>query len=400
MRKQRAMMYTQQVRLLLKNDWKAEVDRIVTATNPLQWAGILHDKDLSEEGEPVEPHLHLMLYFKNARSPQSVAWEIAGKVGKREEAQTERLEFFKHPNNGYSYLLHLTENAKDKYQYPLDAVISNFDFPKKIASITKQVERSAARKDKTLIQDYLDLLYDGEMTLTEIEEELTGSQYAKAYVKLKAVAQKRQERLGKAFLAEMTAQQARKKSLYIFGKARLGKTRLAKTYAQTLQGEVFLTGSSRDPFQHYQNQPTVIIDELRPHSFAYEDLLKILDPYNFEVMLPSRYYDKFLTAQTLIITSPYSPRQLYDKSEVAFDDRDSFEQLEERLDTVIWVDAETIYEAHYDPETQSYQKESSHSFQNPFVKQDREKPTTTTTIFETLATLTTESENTNDSAKD
>lgn len=52
-RKQRSMMYTQQMRLAKLPDWKEEIARIVKQTNPLHWAGILHDKDLDEHGDIV-----------------------------------------------------------------------------------------------------------------------------------------------------------------------------------------------------------------------------------------------------------------------------------------------------------------------------------------------------------
>ena len=81
--KQRAIMYTQQMRLAILSDWKEEIDRIVKLLEPLLWAGILHDKDVNEDGETVEPHIHLMMYFKHARSPHSIAWEINERNGKR-----------------------------------------------------------------------------------------------------------------------------------------------------------------------------------------------------------------------------------------------------------------------------------------------------------------------------
>lgn len=392
LRKQRSVMYTQQQRLLLESDWKKEVSRIVAVTQPKHWAGILHDKDITEDGKPVEPHLHLMLYFKHARSPQTLAWEIEGKQGKREDAKTERLEFFKHPNNGYSYLVHRTQNAKDKFQYPLDDVISSFNFPEKLAKITRQVELSNARKDNDIIQEFLDLLYEGDITLEEIENVLTGSQYAKASHKLKAVAEKRQERLGKAFIDKMLASNTHKETLYIYGQSRLGKTRLAKTYAKMMNTDYFITGSSRDPFQSYKNQPVVIIDELRFNSFQYEDLLKILDPYNFEVMLPSRYFDKMLTAQKIIVTSPFSPRELYDKIGFALNDKDSFEQFQLRLDTVILIEEETVYEVHYNSKSRTYDKDNTSSFPNPFYKELRETENQPT-LFENLKQTIIESEN-------
>ena len=78
-----------------------------------------------------------------------------------------------------------------------------------------------------------------------------------------------------------------KQVIYMYGGPGLGKTRLAKSYAEKEKEPYYITGSSRDPFQSYRNQEIVIIDELRPDTFNYSDLLKILDPYNFDVLLPS-----------------------------------------------------------------------------------------------------------------
>lgn len=361
----RSMMYTQQLDKLQSMDWKEEISRIVTETKPLKWAGIIHDRDINDAGDSVAPHLHLMLYFKHARSPYSVAWEISGRKGKRLDSQVERLDFFKRPNNGYSYLVHRTTNAKDKYQYNPEEVFSNFNFPAKIAQITKSVERDKAIKDADLIKEYLDLLYDGDLTLEEIEMELTGSQYAKAAARLKAVAEKRQEFLTLEFIQRMKKEQAIKNVIYLYGKAGYGKTKLALRYAENLQNSYYISGSSRDPFQGYQNQETVIIDELRPHTFRYDDLLKILDPYNFEVMIPSRYYDKALTARTIFITSPFSPRQLYN---AIFQEQshDSFEQLERRLACVIWVDKDTLNEMTYSQDRMAYIPIDDHTSPNPF----------------------------------
>ena len=371
LKKQRSFMYTQQMRLAHLPDWKDEIARIVQATQPFQWAGILHDKDIDENGDLVEPHIHLMLYFKHARSPYSLAWEINDKEGKREDAQVERLEFFKHLNNGYSYLVHRTTDAQNKYQYPVTDVISNFDFERKLESITKQIERAHNKNESELIKEYLDLLYEGVLTLEEIENELTGSQYAKASNRLKSVAAKRQEKLGKDFLQKMKLQGKMKQVIYIYGASGLGKTRLAKTYARNKGTPYYVTGSSRDPFQAYHNQETVIIDELRPDTFRYEDLLKIIDPYNFDVFLPSRYVDKALTAETLFITSPYSPKELYDNI-LHLKSIDSFEQLNRRLSTVILVEADKFYHMTYQPEQATYTKLDGKDFPNPFHTIERE----------------------------
>lgn len=336
MTKHRSFMYTQQEHFFICDNWKDEVARIVKNTQPLNWAAILHDKDLTDDGEPVEPHLHLMLYFKHARSIKSIAWEINDRVGKREDAKTERLEFFKNVNNGFSYLVHRTKEAANKFQYPVTDVISNFDFAQKIEHITQAVQRREEKSDRAFINELLDLLYTGDIDSDSMEELLTGSQYAKIHNKVKAVLDKRQERLNKTFSQTMKDQGKTKHIIYLFGQAGCGKTRLAKLYAEKASKPYFITGSSRDPFQNYHNQETVIIDELRPDTFPYDDLLKMLDPYNFDVFVPSRYQDKALTAETIIITSPYSPLELY-KQAFKHSKSDSFNQLERRLQSTLCV---------------------------------------------------------------
>ena len=83
----------------------------------------------------------------------------------------------------------------------------------------------------------------------------------------------------------------RVESVWIFGPAGTGKSTLAKLYAKRKGEPFFVSGSTRDIFQGYEGKHTVILDELRPSSIPYADLLRITDPYamEHEVMAPSRY---------------------------------------------------------------------------------------------------------------
>lgn len=53
--------------------------------------------------------------------------------------------------------------------------------------------------------------------------------------------------------------------IWLFGQAGTGKTRLARRYAERFGSNYFITGSIRDPFQQYNLEHVVILDELRPH---------------------------------------------------------------------------------------------------------------------------------------
>lgn len=100
------------------------------------------------------------------------------------------------------------------------------------------------------------------------------------------------------------------------------------------------------------------MDELRPNIIPYADLLRILDPFENNKMLPSRYNDKALACDLIIITTPYNPYEFY--KEIFGDIRsmpvyarqklatDSFEQLLRRLTLVIEMNEYWINAMEYD----------------------------------------------------
>ncbi|EHQ8213636.1 hypothetical protein KSO28_000519 [Listeria monocytogenes] len=158
--------------------------------------------------------------------------------------------------------------------------------------------------------------------------------------------------------------------IYIYGQSGTGKTRLAKDYAEKSDSDYFFTGSSRDPFQLYEGQSTIILDELRPSTFPYNDLLKLLDPFNTRSNAPSRYFDKLLTADLIINTSPYSPKEFYQriiKSDKHFDEKiDSYYQLARRLGLVIFMTKDYMQVAFFDESWQDFVLDNSSKEPNPY----------------------------------
>jgi len=162
----------------------------------------------------------------------------------------------------------------------------------------------------------------------------------------------------------------------LFGKAGTGKTRLARQYAEQYDLNYFITGSIRDPFQQYNLEHVIILDELRPHQFDYSDLLKMFDPYNVKSMASSRYFDKPLLANIYIITSPYSPYdfflELTKKRKTSH--IDSWGQLMRRLSLVVEVKKEHLQFYKYEPMDQMFYIDHSNKLPNPFKNQtDREE---------------------------
>lgn len=89
-------------------------DLVTKATGPNDYfAYILHDKDTKETGEIVEPHYHLLLIFKNARSFEAIQRSFVGA----------HIEETLNIVSAVNYLIH---NGKPtKYNYEKSAIITN-----------------------------------------------------------------------------------------------------------------------------------------------------------------------------------------------------------------------------------------------------------------------------------
>lgn len=354
-KKAKNMMYAQKVQHLPEEiqNMADLIQLIENKLRPKRYAIITHDKDVDKNGNPKEPDLHIMLSFDNARSLAHVA-KILGDKPQYVEA------WVGDANNGYAYLIHATRQAqKDgKHRYDPGEVTANFDYGELIRRIGFEVEQ--AKTDRTVnTKVLLDMLYTGAITRRELEQQLTGSLYARYRRQIEDIWAKRLQNLAAEWREEMVSQGKKIQVIWIFGPAGTGKTRFARHHAEKAGQSYFISGSSRDPFQGYCGEHTLILDELRPKTIQYEDLLRILDPYSITdgVMAPSRYNDKALACDLIIITSPYSPKSIYEKI-FAVATIDGFDQLDRRISLTIEMTASNIYMIEYNSATKNYDRVS------------------------------------------
>jgi hypothetical protein len=338
-KKYRQFMFVQQLRYL-GYDLTALNERI-DIIKPLEFAYVVHDKDLTEDGELIEPHLHLALRFENPVSLKRLAESL--------ETEPQYIAQWKGAaNNLYSYLIHRTETASDRYQYEVNEVVANFDFPGKIERIEQAIQGRKGKRDGTLLNETLDALLEGNITLFDAFEILPGRIAGKHRKKLESAYQTRMELNAKVWLENKKALGKPIQVFWFYGPAGVGKTRYAKQYLSRIDdGEIFISGSNRDPFQNYSKSfaHKVILDDIRPNgTFSYEELLRIFDPWNMEVSVGSRYSDKNLQVDIFIITSPLAPDVFVDTLQV-FELDDNFDQLLRRLTTVMYFDDQYIYPA-------------------------------------------------------
>lgn len=372
------MMYEQQLKHLPAQSIDNLIDRIQNNLKPKKYAVVLHDKDIDEQGQLIEPHVHAMLSFDNARSLSSVARQLGDKP--------QYVEAWKgNSNNGYAYLTHRTDDAKDKYQYNPKAVIANFDYPE----LLKQISAEISSKNSKSIKLLLDLLYNGSITKSELEAQLTGSQYGRYKNQIENVYAKRLQNLAEQFRKEMLEQGKQVQVIWIYGTSGTGKTSLAKDYADKANQPYFITGSSRDIFQNYSGQHTLIMDELRPNIIPYADLLRILDPFENNKMLPSRYNDKSLACDLIIITTPYNPYEFYQEifgynyNQPAYARQratDSFEQLLRRITLIIEMNDYYIQAMEFDRKQRNFAPIPNASKKNTYSALNRPKPITTNKV--------------------
>lgn len=356
------MMYTQQIEHLPTKTIENLLEHIKNI-KPKKYALILHDKDTNENGNHAADHVHVMLSFDNARSLRSISNEL--------EDNQQSIELWKgKAENGYSYLIHATKDSINKYQYSSSEVIANFNYQEEMLRITREVENSRNVTNGSLL---LDALYKGEITKEELEKTLKGSQYGRMRRQIEDVWAKRLQFKAMEWREEMKKSGKRIEVIWISGKSATGKTSLAREYAEKLNRPYFITGSSKDIFQNYCGEHTMIIDEFRKGTIPYSDLLRILDPFGSQVMAPSRYNDKSLACDLIIITSPYNPvmfyRQLLNSSSV--NSIDSLDQLLRRITLTIEMDELLIKAVEYDSDTGTYKVITNATKKNSYSKLNR-----------------------------
>lgn len=110
---------------------------------------------------------------------------------------------------------------------------------------------------------------------------------------------------------------------WYYGDSGSGKTRKA---IEDAKGDYYISMKNLQWWDGYVGQNTIIIDDFRKDFCTYHELLRILDRYPYRVN--TKGSSLYLTSDRIIITSCYSPDEVYGT-------REDINQLKRRIDKVI-----------------------------------------------------------------
>lgn len=333
----KGMMYVQQLDKLPLANVEALTRRCRKLKNIKRFALIVHDKDVNQQGELIPPHVHVMLEFKKSRSLTAVAKELGDEPQFLENMTKQNRKTG--VRNGFAYLVHRTKDAKNKYQYDPHQVVASFDYVKYLQRIKVDMLQTIL-KGENAVRFLIENVAAGRFTRDKAEDlALTYNPTICSILttRLDALEVMQQKQTARRWVKKMEAQHRPKMVVWLCGVAGTGKSVLARALAQAVADKTgfAINGSSRDYFQDYHGEHVLIIDDFRPETLPYEDLLRITDPYSYQIELPARYHDRQLLADKIIITSPYNPLEFYQGDFQISHDIDDFDQLYRRLAVVV-----------------------------------------------------------------
>ena len=162
-------------------------------------------------------------------------------------------------------------------------------------------------------------------------------------------------------------------TFWFCGATGTGKTRYAKYLAENVfRMPYFVSGGQRDAMQDYEGQHLIVWDELRNNVY-YSELLRLLDPYNYDKAISSRYFNKNLMPEVMIITSPYRPDDLYKIMDISDRKQDKLNQQTRRVPLIYEFQKDHISILKWNDYNQAYWEYDEFPSVEELIEADSEK---------------------------
>lgn len=307
---------------------------IINTRDEIQdYAYIIHDRDLDDDGQLKPPHVHLAVRLKQKRP---TALKYIADWFKVEP------QFINKIRAGFPKMLQYLTHKNDpkKYQYPADEVISNFDW------------QDEAEKGNRL--EYIcKSIVNGVITEYNYTEHIDAIEFIKYSRQINLAYQYRADILSKEVNRHMEC-------IYIQGESNCGKTTYAKEIARKKGFSVFVSSSSNDVLFDYRGQECIVLDDLRGSAMGMSDLLKMLDNHTASTV-KSRYRNKVVRCRLIIITSVLDINTFF--SQVFEHEKEPIVQLKRRCGMHIRMNRQNMYVSVFDNFTNEYTTEVQ--YENP-----------------------------------
>ncbi|MDK7930487.1 Rep family protein [Staphylococcus hominis] len=320
----RCIEYSQQLDYLNFDSYEELLEHIKKSIDEhdvnYEYAAILHDKDIDDNGELSKPHVHVLFYDKNKLSKELLKEIVNDHAWNQFTYKDNKVQAMK-------YLIHDTSQSTEKYQYSVHDVTSNFDYVEFI-SRNQSYSRTVDNIITSIINGsitYTDLVKDDDLSLAYAKNRSRFDNALSIASERKAVAK---DSKGVSVIWIHSDYSGIGKSYYARKKA--------NEYIGDSKKSIYETSASNDLFQDYKGQEVVIIDDLKPQDIELSELLRLLDP-NYTGSAKSRYNNKRITADLIIVTSILSPVALFSKMVSNFD-IEPVDQLLRRITYVCKLD--------------------------------------------------------------
>lgn len=308
-------------------------------TDNLENYGIIyHDLDTANL------HYHVAIHLKQPVRLSTIAKNY-------EQAENVVNLWRRNEGNMWAYLTHQTNKAKaEKVDYT--PYLNN---PNKTRFDTDQTKEKCiynVSKSKLSDQTKVDKLCEKILTGDLIEKQLLAPDLIKTYWRHKTKIDKAIQLRTKSL--RYNAPNCR--TTLITGNSGTGKTRYATTLAKKNYPDNWLIASAgNDPLQDYTGEKCIIFDDWRPQDYNLQDLLALLDPYYRNRTHKSRYSNKPLATELIIITTNINIDAIISYY-TAYNSEDP-KQIRRRINTIVtMVENEQPYIEYYDEQLDGWRQ--------------------------------------------
>lgn len=287
----------------------------VMDTHCSKWATNEHHQFTNDDGIVMAKfdHQHLGGWLHSDNTPETICKWFVNDFGF--DVKENSIEKIKGQWATYCLYIGLHHNHDDKEQFTLDTTKFRASDTTKLCELISNTIKSA--KNDTV----LDKIATGELKEYQIIAEMGVSWYRTNYRQVETALKVYSKSL-------RNGGQTMKTIIWVYGSTGTGKTALATMCLN--QNKDFYLACDRNPLDDYKGEPVLVLDDISDGTLTSKALLKLLDP-NYTAPTSARYYNKMVTADTIIVTSTISPERWWQNNRQNEKNNGNYEQLLRRL---------------------------------------------------------------------